>query len=104
MNLLFVCSRNRLRSPTAQQVFAHEHGTDSAGTASDAEQVVEPEQLLWADIVFVMERKHQQRLQAQFSRFLKGKKVVCLQISDNYSYMQPELVEILKKKVSVHLR
>ena len=57
-NLLFLCARNRLRSPTAERVFASRPGveTASAGLAPDAEEPVTPDHLAWADIVFVMER------------------------------------------------
>jgi predicted protein tyrosine phosphatase len=59
-NLLFMCSRNRLRSPTAEQVFAAWRGieTSSAGLNHDAENPVTPELVQWADIIFVMERTH----------------------------------------------
>ena len=57
MNLLFVCARNRLRSPTAERIFADWPGVDtaSAGTAADAEAPVTPELLDWADVIMVME-------------------------------------------------
>lgn len=59
-NLLFLCSRNRLRSPTAEQVFASRPGveTASAGLASDAEEECSAELVAWADIIFVMEKAH----------------------------------------------
>jgi predicted protein tyrosine phosphatase len=61
---LFICSRNRLRSPTAETVFANwpEVETDSAGLAPDAEVPLSSEQLEWADLVFVMERRLQPEL------------------------------------------
>jgi len=59
-NVLFVCSRNRLRSPTAEQVFADWPGieTASAGVDHDADNPLTPELLQWADVIFVMERVH----------------------------------------------
>jgi len=103
---LFICSRNRLRSPTAEQVFAAWPGveTDSAGLADDAEVPLEPEQLAWADIVFVMEKRHRARLAARFSRHLQGKQVICLDIPDDYSFMQPELVQLLIAKAGRFLK
>lgn len=81
---LFLCSRNRLRSPTAEAVFSAWPGveTDSAGLAPDADTRVSAEQLDWADVVFVMERAHQARLAAQFGAHLRHKKIVCLDIPD----------------------
>jgi predicted protein tyrosine phosphatase len=103
---LFLCSRNRLRSPTAEAVFAAWQGveTDSAGLAPDADTRVSAEQLDWADVVFVMERAHQARLAAQFGAHLRHKKIVCLDIPDRYAYMQPELVTLLERKAGPLLR
>ncbi|KUZ07860.1 phosphotyrosine protein phosphatase [Burkholderia diffusa] len=103
---LFVCSRNRLRSPTAGAVFAAWPGveTDSAGLAPDADTRLSAEQLEWAEIVFVMERVHKAKLLAQFGIRLKHKKIVCLDIPDRYAYMQPELVALLERKAGPLLR
>ena len=103
---LFLCSRNRLRSPTAEAVFAGWPGveTDSAGLAPDADTRVSAEQLDWADVVFVMERAHKARLAAQFGAHLRDKKIVCLDIPDRYAYMQPELVTLLERKAGPLLR
>ncbi|HEX8613983.1 MAG TPA: low molecular weight protein tyrosine phosphatase family protein [Telluria sp.] len=103
---LFICSQNRLRSPTAEQVFASWPGveTDSAGLGGDASVPLSPEQIAWATIVFVMEKAHRRRLGERFRAHLNGKKVVCLDIPDNYSYMQPELVSILESKAGKFLR
>lgn len=105
-NLLFLCSRNRLRSPTAEQVFAAWPGveTASAGLAPDADEPCTDELVEWADVIFVMERAHRTRLQKRFRKSLKSARVVCLDIPDDYSFMQPELVALLEKKVGPHLR
>lgn len=103
--LLFICSRNRLRSPTAEQLFATRPGieTDSGGLAPDADAPLEAGQIAWADVVFVMERSHRSKLTRRFGPQLKGKKLVCLDIADNYTFMQPELVALLEKSVAPHL-
>ncbi|MGS1127532.1 low molecular weight protein tyrosine phosphatase family protein [Rhodanobacter sp. UC4437_H4] len=104
--VLFLCSRNRLRSPTAEQVF----GTwpnlevDSAGLADDAEVGLSTDQLDWADLIVVMESSHRRRLQARHRARLKGKKIVCLDIPDRYTFMQAELVEALLRKAGPLLR
>ena len=105
-NLLFLCSRNRLRSPTAEQVFASRPGveTASAGLAPDAEEHCSAELVEWADIIFVMERAHRARLQRRFRAHLRRARVVCLDIPDDYAFMQPELVALLEKKVPPHLK
>ena len=65
-NILFICTQNRLRSPTAEQVFADWPGveTSSAGLGNDVEVPVSPELLAWADMIFVMEKAHRNRLSA----------------------------------------
>jgi predicted protein tyrosine phosphatase len=105
-NLLFLCSRNRLRSPTAERVFADHPGveTASAGLAPDAEEPCTDELVEWADLIFVMERAHRTRLQTRFRRSLKRARVICLDIPDDYAFMQPELVALLKRKIGPFLR
>lgn len=104
--LLFICSRNRLRSPTAERIFADWPGveTDSAGLAADAEVRVSAEQLEWATLIVVMEKRHRSLLMRQYRQVLAGKRVVCLDIPDNYAYMQPELIRVLQSKVPALLR
>jgi predicted protein tyrosine phosphatase len=106
MRALFICSRNRLRSPTAEELFSAWPGveTDSAGLAPDAETLVSAEQLAWAEIVFVMERTHKAKLSKKFGTLLNGKRVVCLDIPDKYAFMQPELIAILERKTGRFLR
>jgi predicted protein tyrosine phosphatase len=98
--LLFVCSRNRLRSPTAEQVFLQQGiETDSGGLSPDADVVLSADQVEWAELIFVMEKRHRALLSKRFGKVLSGKRVICLDIPDNYSFMQPELVTLLEKKV-----
>lgn len=105
-NVLFVCSRNRLRSPTAEQVFADWPGieTASAGLAHDADTPLTPELVVWADVIFVMERVHRAKLGERFGAHLKGKRVVCLAIPDDFELMDPALVKLLRARVPRHLR
>jgi len=99
--VLFVCSQNRLRSPTAEQVFSNQAGFEvaSAGTDPAAETPVSPELLEWADVIFVMERAHRNRLMKRFRPHLKAKRLVCLDIPDEFEYMDPALIRILQAKV-----
>lgn len=101
MKLLFICSRNRLRSPTAEAVFSEYPGleVDSAGLDRDAENLLCSEAIQWADIIFVMEKSHRRKLSQNFPYWLQNKRIVCLDIPDNYDYMESALIELLKKKV-----
>ena len=62
-----------------------------------------PELLAWADLIFVMERRHRSKLSAAFQRHLSGKRVVCLDIPDDYAFMDPVLVRRLQQTVTPHL-
>jgi predicted protein tyrosine phosphatase len=99
--VLFVCSRNRLRSPTAEQVFADWPGieTASAGLAPDAEEAVTSELVDWADLIFVMEKRHRAALQRRFRKHLARARVICLDIPDDYGFMDPALVALLRARV-----
>ncbi len=104
-NVLFLCSRNRRRSPTAERVFADREGveTDSAGLAPDAELRVSLDQLQWADLIVVMEKSHRSPLTRRFGRQLARARIVCLDIPDRYDFMDPELVDLLERKMAPFL-
>lgn len=75
----------------------------SAGLNNDAENPVTPECLSWADLVFVMEKTHRTKLSAKFKVHLKDKRVICLDIPDEYDYMDSELIKILKARVPKYI-
>lgn len=104
--ILFLYSQNRLRSPTAEHIFSALVGIEvmSAGLDNNAEVACTPELLEWADIVFVMEKAHRSRLTRRFTRHLKNARAICLDIPDNYAFMQPELVQLLHARVDRHIR
>ena len=103
--LLFLCSRNKWRSPTAEQMFRGDQAYEarSAGVRKQARKVVNESMLRWADWIFVMERKHLQILRAKFSRIIEYKTIVCLDIPDDYSFMDPDLIELLGEKLAAYL-
>ena len=105
LKVLFICSRNRLRSLTAETIFAKVPGIQvrSAGTQPDARIVVSDGHIGWADVIFVMERSHAARLQQKFGDALDGKQVITLHIPDDYEYMQQELIDELENKVGQYI-
>lgn len=105
-HVLFLCSQNRLRSPTAEQVFASWPGIEvaSAGLNHDAENPLTPEMLAWADLVFVMEKAQRSRLTSRFKPHIGGKRIVCLDIPDDFPFMDESLVRLLKARVPRHLQ
>ena len=100
-NVLFICSRNQWRSPTAEQVYRKHPmlAVRSAGTSPNARRTVSPDDVIWASVILVMEEKHKSRLKAQFGRLLDGRAIHVLDIPDDYKYMDPELVEQLEQSV-----
>ena len=106
IKLLFICSRNKWRSLTAEKIF-HEvngHQVRSAGTEQNARIKVTSGHIGWADLIFVMEKKHLRRLREKFGPMLNGaKKVICLDIPDEYTFMDEELIESLRSRVSDHI-
>lgn len=104
-NLLFICSRNQWRSPTAESIWRKhpDFNAKSAGTSPRAKKTVSPADICWADVIFVMEQKHKNRLKAEFTRLLNHKPVHVLDIPDEYKYMDPELVQELESVVGRYL-
>lgn len=101
VKILFVCTENKLRSPTAEAVFSDYPRVEaiSAGTNKDAETTVTGDLIEWADVILVMEPTHRKKIVARFKNQLKGKKLAVLDIPDIYDYMDPDLVQLLKAKV-----
>ena len=105
-NVLFLCGRNRWRSPTAEELFASHDGIEcrSAGLDHDADQPLTPELVAWAHLIFVMERAHKTKLSRRFASSMRDQRVICLDIPDRYETMDPTLVRLLRTKVEPHLR
>ena len=106
MKVLFICGMNRMRSPTAEALFSEHPGIEasSAGTNVDADNPVSADQIEWADIIVAMEEVHRRRLKERFPDELKTKKIVVLGIPDEYGYMNPELIDLLRKRSSRFLK
>jgi predicted protein tyrosine phosphatase len=105
-NILFICSRNQWRSPTAEQIWRKHPllSVRSAGTSPSARRKVSEDDIRWADVVFAMEEKHKSRLAAEFTSLIKNKTIYVLDIPDEYKYMDPELVEQLEQSVGALLK
>ncbi|MEO8390903.1 phosphotyrosine protein phosphatase [Polaromonas sp.] len=86
-------------------MFSGHPGTEcsSAGLHNGAENPLTPDLVEWADLIFVMERGHKTKLSSRFKKQLNGKRVICLDIPDNYPYMDPALIAVLKSKVTAFL-
>ncbi len=103
--LLFVCRQNRKRSATAERLFCKRPDLDvrSAGTAPDALVRVNRNMLDWADVVFIMDEDQRRWLETTFADHPALSRIVCLDIPDDFTFLQPELVELLETRVNPHL-
>lgn len=103
--LLFICSRNRWRSPTAEALFRNHprYAARSAGTEAGAAVKVTAGHVGWADVIFCMERKHADRLRERFASEIADKPLVTLRIPDDYERDDPELIALLREELSAHL-
>lgn len=104
IRVLFLCHYNRKRSATAERVFGKDPALEvlSAGTSEEAMVRVNHRMLEWADIVFVMDGEQIEALGRMFPSDPALAKVVCLEIQDNYHFLDPELVSILQQRTQPH--
>ncbi|MFL9924471.1 hypothetical protein PQR62_09350 [Herbaspirillum lusitanum] len=101
INVLFVCSKNQWRSPTAETIWRSHPKLNvrSGGTSPNARHHVSENDIRWADVILVMEEKHRSRLKAEYTRVLDFKLIYVLDIPDEYKYMDAELIELLNQAV-----
>ena len=116
MNILFVCSKNLSRSPTAEMIYKDHSGLNvkSAGTEpSSGSRNVGSEQytateltvedINWSDLIFAMEEKHKQTMVEKFPSEIEQKKIIVLDIQDKYKFMDDELIQEIKLKVNKYI-
>ncbi len=105
MKVLFVCSRNKIRSLTAERLLQDVPGFQarSAGTATGARIRVTEGHVGWADAILVMEDRHRDHLRRRFGRALAGKALACLRVPDDYELMGADLIELLWARMGQHL-
>lgn len=98
LNVLFVCSMNQWRSPTAEHLYAKHPllACRSAGTSSKAKHQLTVADIRWADLIVAMEEKHKNRMLAEFREELRFKEIQVLEVEDRYPYMDPALVAELQ--------
>jgi protein-tyrosine phosphatase len=101
MRLLFLCSRNHWRSPTAEALYRDDPRVEvsSAGVSSAARRKVSEKLLLWADLILVMEHWQKKRLREDFPDLYSDLTVEVLDIPDDYEFMDPALIELIRERV-----
>ena len=103
--VLFVCRLNRMRSATAERIFSKRPDLDvrSAGTSEDALTRVNAQMLDWADLIFIMDDQQRRALDRLFAGHPALEQLICLDIPDDFSFLQPELVQLLETRATPHL-
>jgi len=103
--VLFVCHQNRARSATAERVFCKRIDLDvrSAGTSEDAMVRVNSRMLEWADLIITMDAYQRRALEDMFPAHPTLARIVCLDIPDNFPFLDPELVKLLEERATPHL-
>jgi predicted protein tyrosine phosphatase len=101
MKLLFLCSRNQWRSPTAEAVYQNDPRVEvqSAGVSQAARRKVTESLLLWADLICVMEHWQKKRLRDDFPAIFSDLRIEVLDIADDYQPMDPALIERIRERV-----
>ena len=104
-NILFICSRNKWRSLTAETIYKNnsEIIVKSAGTENSARIKVNSKLLIWADLIFVMEKHHKEKIILKFPNETKNMEIIILEIPDIYKFMDKELIEEIQISVSNYL-
>lgn len=106
--LLFICTANLQRSPTAEEMFrkSRKYQAKSAGISPFSLQPVTGELIKWADVIFVFSEKQEGQKSFLLEKFrqLRPEKVIDLDIEDKYYRDDPKLVAVLKRKLPAHLK
>ncbi len=106
MNILFVCSRNKWRSRTAEEIYKDVPGyrVRSAGVHPSAKVRLNEKHLSWADLVFVMEKEQKKIIAEKFHNTFDASRVIVLDIPDEYQFMDEDLILSLKNGVAPYLQ
>lgn len=106
-HIVFICSANLQRSKTAEDYFAQTNTNflfSSAGTnitycQKVGSNPITHELLEEADLIVVMEHKHQKQIKSLYGHTFSSK-IKVLNIPDRYKYYQKELIELLEERVA----
>jgi predicted protein tyrosine phosphatase len=98
LKVLFVCGKNQWRSPTAERIYLKDArlSVRSAGLSSKSPHELSADDLRWADLVLVMERRHVSRIRSTFGSLEDLPPIESLGIPDEFRLMDPELVSLIR--------
>lgn len=98
--ILFVCSAGLLRSATAARIYAGKYNTRAAGSAYYALVPVSDALIAWADEIVFVNQHNRDEVDKTYELETIGlqKKIVVLDIPDEYEHMHPELIKAFKEQ------
>src|SRR5436190_1678904 len=104
LRVLFVCSLNQWRSPTAETIYRNDPRLQvrSAGVRRDAQRHISAADVSWAQVIFVMDREQQAWIRERFID-LSLPSIRVLDIPDSLIYMDPELQRRLREAIEPEL-
>jgi predicted protein tyrosine phosphatase len=105
LKVLFVCGRNKRRSPTAEHIYKNDRRMEvrAVGLGETSPRQVTAGDVAWADLILPMERKNAIRLKVMFPQFDPFPDMEILDICDDYKFRDKKLVEILQETVEAAL-
>ena len=105
LKILFVCGMNKKRSLTAQKIYNSDPRMEvrSAGVSPSSKTKLTEANVEWADLILVMEKKYKERIKEVFKERKKFPRIESLEISDEYEYMDDELIQIIRSSVEPYL-
>lgn len=100
-NLLVVCGRNKKRSRTAEFIFKNDNRFNirSVGLSPSSNRKISEKDLIWADLVFVMEKDQRSKIREVYKN-VDLPNMLILEIPDDYEFMDPELIEMLTERIN----
>jgi predicted protein tyrosine phosphatase len=104
-HILFVCGKNKWRSPTAECIYKNDKRIEvrSAGMSGKSKYPISSDDIEWADLILVMEKRYKAWILGLF-RDLSLPKIENLDIPDEYEYMDKELIETIEQGVEFHIQ
>jgi predicted protein tyrosine phosphatase len=90
---------------TAETIYKNnsDFNVKSAGTENSARIKINSKLLVWANLIFVMEKHHKEKLILNFPDETKNAKIIILEIPDIYRFMDNELIDEIRISVSEYL-
>jgi predicted protein tyrosine phosphatase len=104
LRVLFVCSLNQWRSPTAEVIYRNDPRLEvsSAGVRRNAQRHISVADVAWAQVIFVMDAEQKAWIQERFARLVLPR-IRILDIPSTLEYMDPELQRLLRLAIDPQL-